>query len=391
MIYTAQDLVDLLLTSTGGGAQDGEHRAVRQAVIHGIREVLQARNWLWHTKTNYFVANQVSTTASAVTINTNTITVASKAGIVKGRLLNITPGYFNGNPRVTAINPANNEITLDRTATRTKQAGDTVTVLVQTYYDLPDDLKDIDALVTNTVGTLHCYVTPQEWQRLEINTAGAGEPFYYTIMRSDENPDRYQIRFVGVPTNSTTFNYTYRYEPKMVKYMGYELPSRAGTVTPVAATPMTITGTGTTFAADMVGAMLRVGSASKDPEPIGALVPYVAQAEITGYTAASGAGALTIKGTLPTTASVKYCVTDVIDCSPQMYTAIVSGAELWYARLAGKPGNDVQALFNRDLKLAMERDVVSPMSGQPRPIGYKTPRTLGYYSAQLPDQGSSQP
>lgn len=388
MIYTAQDVVDLLLTSTGGGAQDGEHRAVRQAVIHGIREVLQSRNWLWHTKTNYFTANQKSTTATAVTATQNTITVASNDGIAVGRLLNITPGYFNGNPRVTGV--SGTTITLDRNAIKTRVA-ETVTVLIQTYYDLPDDLKDIDALVTNTVGTLHCYVTPQEWQRLEINSNGAGEPFYYTIMRSDENPDRFQIRFVGVPTNSTVFNYTYRYEPKMVKYMGYELPSRAGTVTPVAGTPMTITGNSTTFAADMVGSMLRVGSASKDPEPIGALVPYVAQAKITGFTAASGAAALTIQGTVPTTATVKYCITDIIDCSPQMYTAILSGAELWYARLAGKPGNDVQALFNRDLKLAMERDVVSPLSGQPRPIGYKTPRTLGYYSAQLPDQGSSAP
>jgi hypothetical protein len=74
-----------------------------------------------------------------------------------------------------------------------------------------------------------------------------------------------------------------------------------------------------------------------------------------------------------------------------MYTAILSATELWYARLAGKPGNDVTALFNRDLRLAMEMDVVSPLSGQPGPIGYPTPRSRGYYSAQLPDQGSSAP
>ena len=388
MIYTAQDVVDYLLAATGGGAQDGEHRAVRQAVIHGIREVLQARNWLWHTKTGQFTATQISTTATAVTSGSTTITVASGTGIVQGRLLNITPGYFNGNPRVVSRNGTT--VVLDRAATKTRTT-ETVNVLVQTYYDLPANLRDIDALVTNTVGTLHCYISPQEWQRLEINTEGAGEPFYYTIMRSDENPDRYQIRFVGVPTNSTVFNFTYRYDPEMVKYMGYEPLTRQGTVTPVAGSPMTITGNGTAFAADMVGSMLRVGTTDKDPEPVGALFPYVAQAEIATFVSASGAGALTLDGTLPATANLKYCITDIIDCSPQMYTAILSGAELWYARLAGKPGNDVQALFNRDLRLAMERDVVSPLSGQPRPIGYPTPRTMGYYSAQLPDQGSSQP
>jgi len=386
MIYTAQDVVDYLLTATGGGAQDGEHRAVRQAVVQGVREVMHARNWLWHTKTETFTASQVSTTATAVTSGSNQITVASATGIVAGRLLNITTGYFDRNPRVTEVNGTT--ITLDKTATATKGAGDTVNVLVQTYYDLPVDLRDIDALVTDTVGTLHCYITPQEWQRLEVNTDGAGEPFYYTIMRSDENPDRYQIRFVGVPTNSTIFHFTYRYTPPLVKYMGYESPSRQGAVTTVAGTPMTVTGTGTAFAADMVGAMIRFGSATVDPEPVGALVPYAAQSKIKTR---SSATAIALESTVPVLTGVKYCVTDILDCSPQMYTAILSATELWYARLAGKPGNDVTALFNRDLRLAMEMDVVSPLSGQPGPIGYPTPRSRGYYSAQLPDQGSSAP
>lgn len=386
MIYTAQDIVDYLLTATGGGAQDGEHRAVRQAVVHGVREVMQSRNWLWHTKTGQFTANQISTTATTVTNASNQITVASATGIVVGRLLNLTSGYFNGNPRVTVVNGTT--ITLDRAAIKTKGGGDTVTVLVQTYYDLPANLRDVDALVTDTVGTLHCYITPQEWQRLEVNTTGAGEPFYYTIMRSDLYPDRFQIRFVGVPTNSTIFNYTYRYEPKLVKYMGYEPLCRQGTVTPSGATPQTVAGTNTLFQSDMVDAMLRVGTTSTEADPVGSIRPFVAESKIT---AVASTTSLTCEGGLPTTSGVKYAITDIVDASPQMYTAILSGAEMWYARLAGKPGNDVVALFNRDLRLAMERDVVSPLSGQPRPISYPTPRSMGYYSAQLPDQGSSAP
>jgi hypothetical protein len=388
MIHTAQDVVDYLLTATGGGAQDGEHRAVRQAVIHGVREVLHSRNWLWHTKTNQFTVSQISTTATAVTNTSNQITVASSTGIVAGRLLNMTPGYFDGNPRVTGV--IGNAVTLDRPAIKTKGGGDTVTVLVQTYYDLPADLKDIDALVTDTVGTLHCYISPQEWQRLEVSTAGSGDPFYYTIMRSDVNPEQYQIRFVGVPTNNTVFNYTYRYQPKMVKYMGYEPVCRQGLVTPAAGSPQTVASSGTPatlFQSDMVGAMLRVGTATFEAEPIGALRAYVAQSQITAVTSATS---ITVEGGLPTTAGVKYAISDIIDCSPQMYTAILSGAELWYARLAGKPGADIVALFNRDLRFAMERDVISPLSGQPRPaMYYPTPRSAGWYSSQLPDQGSS--
>lgn len=388
MIHTAQDVVDYLLSATGGGAQDGEHRAIRQAVIHGVREVLHARDWLWHTATGTFTAQQKSTTASAITSGSATITVASTSDMVAGRLLEISPTYFARNPRVVSVTNATT-VVVDIDAKATLSSG-TTPVLIQTYYDLPANLRDIDALVTATVGTLHCYISPQDWQRMEINTRGAGEPFYYTIMRSDQNNDRFQIRFVGVPTNSTNFYYTYRYQPEMVKYMGYEPLCRQGTITVASATtPQSVTGTGTAFQSDMVGSMLRMGTATNEAEPIGALRPFVAESKITAFTAASGAGAITCAdGGLPVAATVKYAITDIIDCSPQMFTAILSASEMWYARLAGKPGNDVVALFNRDLRLAMERDVVSPMSGRPKEIGFPTPRSRGWYSSQRADQGT---
>lgn len=381
MIVTAHDLVDHLLTSTGGGAQDGEHRAVRQAVIHGVREVMQIRHWLWHVKTGQFTTQQLSTTATAVTQGSPTITVADPAGMVPGRLLDIAPGYFDYATRIVSI--SGNDVTLNHVAKRTRTT-EQVAVLVQTYYDLPADVKDIDALVTDANGTLHTYITPQEWQRLEVNTRGSGEPYYYTIMRSDVYPDRFQVRFVGVPTNGTVVHYTYRYTPKPIKYMGYEQPARSGTVTPTAGTPMTVAGSGTAFAEDMVGSMIRVGTATATPEPLGSLRPFVAEARIADVTNTS---TLAIDGTLPTTAGVKYCITDIIDCSPQMHTAILSAVEMWYARLAGRPAVEVVALFNRDLRIAMENDVISPLSGRPRMMQWPTYRSMGWKSAQLPDQG----
>lgn len=265
MIYTAQDVVDFLLTSTGGGAQDGEHRAVRQAVINAHREVTQARNWLWHTKTGVLTTQRASTDATAFTANNPTITVQSTSQMAPGRLLDISPTYFTTSPRIVTVNSATS-VTLD-TAPKATLVG-TTPVLIQTYYDLPENLRDIDVLVTNTVGTLHCYITPQEWQRLEVNTRGAGEPYYYTIMRSDINPDRWQIRFVGVPTNATPVYFTYRYQPGEVKYMGYEPVCRQGTVAPNNATPQVVTGTGTNFQTDMVGSLLRVGTVSTEADPV---------------------------------------------------------------------------------------------------------------------------
>lgn len=379
-MFTAQDVIDHLLTCTGGGAQDGEHRAVRQAVIHGVREVFQTRQWLWHTKTGYFTTQQISTTATAITSGSNQITVASAAGMVVGRLLDISAEYFSYPVRITAI--SGTTITLDAAAKKTKGA-ETATVLVQTYYDLPADLKDIDALVTDTVGTLHCYISPQEWQRLETNSRGSGEPYYYTLMRSDVNPDRYQVRFVGVPQNATIVHYTYRYIPKIVKYMGYEPVCRKGLIS---VTGTAVTGSGTQFPADCAGAVIRFGTATTEADPVGALNPYQQERDIASRQSDT---ALTLSTAISGTISgnVKYAISDVIDCSPQMYTAVLSATEMWYARLAGKPALEAVQLFNRDLRLAMENDVISPLSGRPRQIEYPTARSMGWKSAQLPDQG----
>ena len=419
---TAQDIVAYLLASTGGGAQDGEHHAVRQAVIHGVREVLQCRHWLWHQRTGSFTTNQIRTTAT-ITQGSKDIVVASPVGLVPGRIVEVGASHFPTPVRIAAVN--GNVVSLDVAAS---QSASGVQVMPQTYYDLPVDLKDIDTLVTNTVGTLHTYLTPQEWQRLEINTRGAGEPYYYTVMRSDNDPDRYQIRFVGVPVNDTVVHYTYRIIPKPIKYFGYERITRQGTVAlaPVGANNIpTVTGTGTAFPQDCAGAYIRFGAAGMEADPVGSNFPFVAERRIEkwnsttqlivsgetvyerpgpygqanpdeydggvvgvpNYTPPSPAGATNLytSSLLTLPANSKYAITDVVNASPQMWTAILSSCEMWYARLAGKPADAAMQMFNRDLRIAMENDVVTPRSGRPYSTPYPTPRSMGWHSELQPD------
>ncbi len=443
MTNTAQDVVAYLLSTTGGGAQDGEHQAVRQAVINGVREIMQSRQWLWHMRTGSFITNRLATTGSIVQ-GSRDITVADPTGFLPGRTVSVPAEYFPTPTRIAAVR--GNVVTLDVMARQTISG---IPVQAATYYDLPADLKDIDTLVTNTVGTLHCYITPQEWQRLEINTRGAGEPYYYTIMRSDVNPDRYQIRFVGVPVNDTVVHYTYRVIPQAIKYMGYERLCRQGTVAVSVNAdnfPM-VSGAGTAFPQDCAGCFIRFGANGMEAEPAGHTVPFVAERRIEKWNSASellisslsvggrtssyntsildayDSGAVT-GAALPTPQDefdggvvgtnsqhsgsqegrditnlspiytdplvelpnkTKYAITDVIDASPQMYTAILAAVELWYARIAGKPAADAVALFNRDIRLAMEHDVIAPLSGRPHSTPYPTPRSMGWHSELMPD------
>lgn len=424
---TAQDLVGYILSTSGGGAQDGEHHAVRHAVIHGVREVMQCRDWNWHVRTNTFRTKKVDTLGS-FSAGSNKIRVVNADEFVPGRMVEVGSNFYPTPVRVIALHP-DNVIEVNATA---KQDGTAVPISPQVYYDLPVDARNIDTLVTNTVGTLHCYITPQEWQRLEVNTRGAGEPYYYTVMPSDKSPDRFQIRFVGMPTNDTHIHYTYRVFPRPIKYMGYERLCRVGTVELANVDgQMTVTGTKTNFPQDVAGCYIRFGSAGNPADPAGSNTPFMMERRIERWLSTSSLhvsnatvynrpGAIgvanptesfdagdidfsppegAIDGNDPAPyetnlwsqnntaipASTQYAITDVIDASPQMWTAVMTACEMWYARTAGKPVDVAMQAFNRDLRIAMETDVITPHSGRPHHSPYPTPRSMGWYSNLLPD------
>jgi hypothetical protein len=151
---------------------------------------------------------------------------------------------------------------------------------------------------------------------------------------------------------------------------------------------VTFSGQTQALPADLSDAVIRFGTATANADPIGALNPFVYERRVVSRVSDSS---LTIDSALPAAVSgVKYAISDLVDCSPQMWTAILSATEMWYARMGGKPAVEVVQMFNRDLRLAMESDVVSPLSGRPYQIMYPTPRSMGWRSPQMTDQGSSQ-
>jgi hypothetical protein len=216
-------------------------------------------------------------------------------------------------------------------------------------------------------------------------------------------------------------HYSYRIIPQPIKYMGYERLCRQGTVSVAlvgASNTPVVTGVGTAFPQDCAGSYIRFGAEGMDADPIGSTVPFVMERRIekwnskteilvsssTVYNRPGPYGIPNpdefdggVVGT-PSTPSViyssevatlpvksKYAITDVIDASPQMYTAILSACEMWYARVAGKPADAAMASFNRDLRIAMENDVVTPRSGRPVSTHYPTPRSMGWHSQLAPD------
>jgi hypothetical protein len=255
-------------------------------------------------------------------------------------------------------------------------------------YLLPEDCSNVDALVPPDRTTTTSYISPAEWLRLEQSELTLGEPVYWTVMKSSDPVyfDRWEIRIAGQLPDGTVLRYTYRRRPKPLTLMGYETQARTGFVDVAGSS---VTGRTTNFPVKCVGAIFRVGTPANYPEPMSGFYPYQAQGKIVERGSETS---LTLEAAIGTYAGCRYVISDHLDVSPNMFTAILTGAELWLARMMGKDIQGALAMYQRDIKLAMEQDVVAPISGRRAPYD-RVPdsdgaRFAGAYSPLGPDQGS---
>jgi len=294
MYYAAQDIIEYLMASVGGGAQDSEHAVLRSAAHNAYRDVMNVRDWNWH--------------------------------IAEATLAD-DPNAGSGNG-------------------------------VETF-TLPANVKNIDALVPpQDVSTPTVYVTPTDWYRVDIKIPTLNSPVYWTIIKDPSAPDRWLLKLAGTPV-PTTYKYTYRRRPMPLRYMGYEPQCRQPGFS-------------------VNGAVKRYGTAEQFPDGLSGMNPYTAQ-EIIGMNGS-------LIGTPPNNA--KTVVSDYVDASDSMFSAILSCTEVWVAKLTGKNVEGAMTVYGRDLRLAFEADNVAPISGTRNGgmfIG--TARALGYYSPSGPDTG----
>jgi hypothetical protein len=293
MYYCGQDILEYLMNSVGGGAQDSEHRLLRAAAHHAHRDVTHARDWNWH-------------------VTTATLTTPDAGG---------GPGFT---------------------------------------YTLPANVRNVDSIIPPVTSPSSVkYVTPMEWERLNVVLPELNSPILWTVVKHPTLYDRWALKVVGDPDITQTLTYTYRRKPAPLRYMGYEAASRNGSLS-------------------TTGLVKRYGTATAFPEGPAGINPFTAE-EIIGV-----AGSLV--GTPP--ASAKTVVSDYLDVSDTMFTAVLSGAEVWVAKMLGKNVEGSLTVYARDLRMAFEADVVAPVSGtRPDGIVVSGPRSLGYYSPSGADTG----
>ena len=293
-MQTASDAIEYLMSSVGGGAQDAEHRVLRQALFHAYRDLVTVREWRWYHATEE---------------------------------LDVDTRYF--------------------------------------VHILPWGVQSVDSVTTQEpTGSdwMAHYVSPRDFDRILHDQDNYNSRLIWTISLSEVSPDRYALRILsGLGDIAGRVTLTYRRRPRDIRLTGYEPASRIGTVN---WSGIEASGVGTNFTNLMMGAVIRVsGDSAYHPEGLTGLHAYADEgliykiANSTKLYAWSPAGGMNYSGT-------KYIITDYLDLSPGMYSALLSGAEVWAARLLGKNIEGSVGVYGRDLRLAFESDAVSPLSGR---------------------------
>lgn len=307
-MYTAHDVIEYLMSSTGGGAQDREHRVLRQGLFHAYRDLISVRDWKWyHT-------NDLVQLSSSDLITTHRLPWGvSSVDAVYLPQLRIAAEYVNQTDWVRIQNsPFQQLVRLAWTILPAEER--------EGYYDL----KIYNGYRYNEEVTLTYRRRPRD------------------------------IRYTGWEPASRVGTVT----------LAVDTPEDA-----LPGSYFEVTGTGTDFSTKMAGAVLRVsGDSAYHPEGLTGMHPYMTEAFIAEV--ASGTSMYVHAPEVSSAyEDSKYVVTDLLDLSPTMYTPLLSGSEVWVSRLLGKNIEGATGVYGRDLRLAFEQDTLAPESGRRLSVG----------------------
>jgi len=358
-MLTYYDAIEHLITASYGGPQDAEQADIRTSAQRAYSEFSTLRDW------NYY---QMHGRIKFLTVWHGTITYSKDT-----RYIDLVSGdAFPSNAVLCRMRVNNTVLKIAQRVSNTRLLCDPVlthptdltdptpAIIYQDTFPLPADFRTVDSPIDHVAWTRFIYVTADQAMKLENANNLAGPPHAWTVIK-DPQGTGWAIKVVGYPVENSNLDFTYRRLPRRLRISGHEAASRQGTVS-ISGT--TVTGTGTAFTQGMVGSVLRIGTATESPGSDGSMKPYADEAVIT---AVASATSCTISTPLTGT-NVLYLVTDICDMSPGMVNGFLSCATYWLARVRNAKPDNAFAMYQRDLRLAMESDQLTPFQQPQRVI-----------------------
>lgn len=358
------DLIDYLMYNAQGGAIDPEQRDYRTAIIQAVKEVSLSREWKY-----YSTHGRIDVVAP---VSTGTVTSSGAVVTLSGSTWPTWADHGRlqvGDVVYPVRSVSSNTVLTLEDAPITAFAADEYT-LYQSVYALPNDFAGMFTPINELSMYFGEYMQPQAWLRAERTSNYSGPARSWSLMADPRQPGRWAIVLRPYPAEAATVDFIYYRHHGRLRLTGKEGTSRAGTLA-LTSGSSTATGTGSSFAANMVGSFLRVGDATYHPDGDGGLHPFTEQYLITGYTNAT---TVTIYPAAITTVSgVKYIVSDPVDAWVGMHNAVLRCCEKWLATARGKGQEQAISNYRDALNLAFEADAM-----------LKTPRVAGGRPMETP-------
>lgn len=332
-LLTFADCVEMLRAYAIGHGREADLTAICAAVIEAQDEVAQAHDWSFLERPGRVVVNARQTTGTITYDHTggSSERLCTLSGATNPSWINDASCRIGSNDIVCSVESGTEGATTFTLDAQLNPGQDVAAgsdyVLYQRYVALPNDFRAFARPMSEDDWSLGHEVTLAQILALDRwETDYDDEVTHYAIA---EVPDLYdQLALFIFPQQTTlrTIDFAYVRNPRPLRYSGYSTSAdHAGTIA-VTADSTAVTGTGTAFETDMVGAVFRIGShANEAPTGKEGGQPYVEERSVATFTSTTS---IALDGNVVTTRSgVKYRVTDPVDIG-----RVAKNAFLWCCR-----------------------------------------------------------
>jgi len=353
-------------------------RLARQAVLSAMREMGHNHEWSY-----YYQLGRLNTNAP---LTTGTISYDHTGGTYE-RMLVHTPGDDGETLPVWATfghvdlagvlytvseyrSPTIMQLSIHSNPGADIAAGTSFT-LFRDCYVLPVDFVATDKMYSEGQCGWIDYVKPDRWLDRRRCSPGGGTPRFFTVKGSTDFQGCMEACFDPYPALAEKLDFIYMRRPRKVAVENYEV----STVSISAGTKI-VTGSGTAFEDEMVGAIIRVSENIRDL-PTSKVGDNVYEYERMVMQVNSATELIVDQNYPDNFVGVKYVISDVIDIEAgTMGTLFLRCLEAQIGKMARlSDRKDLQEEYLMQLRQAREADV---RSFEPRSVGNDGwQRTLG--------------
>ncbi len=338
VLITYRDLLDHLRDYSGSLAQGPEQSRARAAIQNAYRAVYSYKPWKYY--------NTIGRVDLEPAQSTGTVSFSTTTGV-----LTLTGDTFPTSARYWRIKLEDDSnvyqvaeylspttVLLDPVLRPSDTVTDSTFTMWRSIYPLPGDITKMTEINDQSALWGPRYIEPSEWLRRETVLGGSSEPFYWTILSSQNQFAGMSLAVHGYPSTDGTdaLDFLYFRAARRLRFDGYKKYSSDGTATigTLAADSMDVTitpgGDAVDLREDIVDAVFRTSDSGEEvpPEDIGSEHQFSEQQIISAWQN-------TTQFTLRAPMSYgklgdHFTISDPVDVAPYMITLLKRRCEYEY-------------------------------------------------------------